>query len=225
MAEPTSPTTLSPQPATPVCARSTQRAVFVLASVALVLIGWRWVGDRMGTRPLELTRDGPGVGHRVDINKAGRTELMQLPGIGPSRADKILSYRQSKGGFQRVEDLRRVEGIGEATLARVKPWLTVDIDADDEVPDEPERLSRKPAAPPEPVRTSTKKPTPEGKIDVNRADLTELQALPGIGPAFAQRIIDERQKKPFTKIEDLRRVSGIGPKRFDQIKPFVVVGN
>jgi competence protein ComEA len=158
----------------------------------------------------------------VDINKAGRTELMQLPGIGPSRADKILSYRQSKGGFQRVEDLRRVDGIGEATLARVKPWLTVDAEAEEELSDEPELLKRKPAAP-EPVKGTTKKPAPDGKIDLNRASLSELQGLPGIGPALAQRIVDERQKKPFAAVEDLRRVSGIGVKRLEQIKPYAVV--
>jgi competence protein ComEA len=220
------PSSTSPAaPEAPVCARPTQIAVVLMISVALLLIGWRWIGDRLGTRPAELQRDVPVVAHRVDINKAGRTELMQLPGIGPGRADKILSYRQSKGGFQRVEDLRRVDGIGEATLTRVKPWLTVVADeGDDSIRDEPELLLRKPAVP-DTTKLSTKKPAPDGLIDVNRATLAELQGLPGIGPALAQRIVDERAKKPFAKVEDLRRVSGIGAKRLDQIKPFVAISN
>jgi competence protein ComEA len=216
------PSTSSSQPIPPVCARSTQWAVCALIAVAVVLIAWRWVGDRVGTRPSQLDRDSTG-GHRVDINKANRTELMQLPGIGPSRADKILSYRNTKGGFQNIDDLRGVEGIGDATMARIRPWLTVEAgEAEENTIQEPELLSRKPEK--SSATKSGKKPGLEGLIDVNRASLTELQRLPGIGPALAQRIVDERERKPFVKVEELRRVSGIGAKRLEQIRPYVAIG-
>jgi len=56
-------------------------------------------------------------------------------------------------------------------------------------------------------------------ININTASLAELDTLPGIGPAFAQRIIDYREKQGgFTTIEEIQAVSGIGPKLFEKIK-------
>jgi competence protein ComEA len=205
----------APEP--PATSRASQRAVAILLLVVIALIGGRWYTDRSRPRPAELQR----VSAPVELNRASRSELMQLPGVGPSRADKILAYRAANGGFQRVEDLRGVEGIGEITMQRLKPHVQVDGHVEPNA-DEPLRLSRKPA---EPARASsgTKKPLPETPIDLNVATAAELQRLPGIGPALAQRIIDERAKQPFGRIEDLRRVSGFGVKKIEQIKAYVVV--
>jgi len=54
-------------------------------------------------------------------------------------------------------------------------------------------------------------------VHVNWATATELQTLPGIGPKLAQRIIEARQQAYFTQLQDLLRVSGIGPARLEQI--------
>lgn len=63
-----------------------------------------------------------------------------------------------------------------------------------------------------------------GKININTADLSTLDTLPGIGPATAQKIIDYRnQNGPFTSIEDIKNVSGIGDKKFEQIKDKIKV--
>lgn len=63
----------------------------------------------------------------------------------------------------------------------------------------------------------------ETKINLNTASLTQLDTLPGIGPAYGQRIIDYRTKSPFTKIEDVMKVSGIGQLIFDKIKDQISV--
>ncbi len=62
------------------------------------------------------------------------------------------------------------------------------------------------------------------KVNINRADQTELEALPGIGPAKAQAIIDYRkQNGPFQQNEDLKNVSGIGEKTFEKLQDSITV--
>lgn len=61
-------------------------------------------------------------------------------------------------------------------------------------------------------------------LDLNQATKEDLEALPGIGPALAGRILDYRQSHgPFRQIEDLEQVSGFGPKKLAQLKPYLVV--
>jgi competence protein ComEA len=64
----------------------------------------------------------------------------------------------------------------------------------------------------------------DNKININTADLVELDTLPGIGPTTAQKIIDYRnQNGPFKSIEEIKNVSGIGDKKFEEIKDKIKV--
>lgn len=62
---------------------------------------------------------------KININKASTTELQQLPGIGPSTAEKIMEYRRQNGTFHKVEDLKNISGIGEKTFARLREKISV----------------------------------------------------------------------------------------------------
>lgn len=57
------------------------------------------------------------------------------------------------------------------------------------------------------------------QVDPNQASEEELCALPAIGPVLAKRIMEARKAQPFSRAEDLRRVSGIGPKTLEKIRP------
>ena len=66
---------------------------------------------------------------------------------------------------------------------------------------------------------------PEAPIDLNAATPGRLHSLPGIGPVLAERIIVHRTDVgPFTSVDDLRNVPGIGEKRIEALEPFVTVG-
>ncbi|MBO4449824.1 MAG: helix-hairpin-helix domain-containing protein [Clostridiales bacterium] len=62
-----------------------------------------------------------------------------------------------------------------------------------------------------------------GKVNINTADKTALQTLPGIGAVTAQSIIDYRSKTPFRSTDDLKKVSGIGAAKFERVKDFITV--
>ena len=65
---------------------------------------------------------------------------------------------------------------------------------------------------------------PAKPIDLNMANVKELQELPGVGPVTAQRIIDLREKSGrFHRVEDLLAVRGISQKKLDAMRPYVTV--
>ena len=64
------------------------------------------------------------AGFRINPNTASRAELLQLPGVGPRMADRILEERSRGGGFASIEDLGDVPGIGGVTLDRMRDFLT-----------------------------------------------------------------------------------------------------
>jgi competence protein ComEA len=63
-----------------------------------------------------------------------------------------------------------------------------------------------------------------GVVDLNRADTAELDALPGIGPVLARRIVEyRRQHGPFRRVEELRAVRGVGPRLLERLRARVGV--
>lgn len=170
-------------------------------------------GERRG-RPLDS-------GERIDPNSASEIELDRLPGIGPATASAVVQARDTGVVFGRPDDLLIVRGIGPALLARIRPSLELNP-----------RLARRGAPlvarPPGGVTGSTtgrpESPSSDRRVDVNRADAAELQRLPGIGPALAERIVDERRVRPFHSVGDLVRVRGIGSATVARLEDFATAG-
>ena len=78
---------------------------------------------------------------------------------------------------------------------------------------------------PAPAAKHASAATTASPVNLKTATQAQLEALPGIGPSAAQRILDYRQKNgSFRKIEDLMNVKGIGEKSFLKLKPLITVG-
>jgi competence ComEA-like helix-hairpin-helix protein len=201
-------------------ARALKRAVVVLLLVSSVRWAWgrdappapsdesvldellqesREAADEANRRTEPLAE-----GERVDPNRADEVQLDRLPGVGPATARAIVGARDAGIVFVRPEDLAQVAGIGPATVARIETLLDLDTP-----PAPRSRISRadgeadRSLAPP---------------VDVNTATADELVALPGIGPALAERIRHERMKRMFTSLDDLTRVPGIGPATVERLR-------
>ncbi|MBN2417568.1 helix-hairpin-helix domain-containing protein [bacterium] len=61
----------------------------------------------------------------VDLNTASQADLEKIPGIGPVTADRIILYRESKGLFVTLDELKHVRGIGEKTFLKIAPYLKI----------------------------------------------------------------------------------------------------
>jgi competence protein ComEA len=75
------------------------------------------------------------------------------------------------------------------------------------------------------VSKTAAKPAVVTPVNINTASASDFEALPGIGPAMAARIVEYRQKNgPFKKVEDLMNVRGLGEKNFLKLKPQLTLG-
>lgn len=73
---------------------------------------------------------------------------------------------------------------------------------------------------------ATASPWPDMRIDLNSADEAQLDLLPGIGPSLARRIVENRSRVgSFDSIDNLQRVSGIGPRTIERFRPYVVISD
>jgi len=141
------------------------------------------------------------AGPPVDINTAGLEELQTLPGIGPALARRIIEDREANGPFREPGDLSRVFGIGEGRYRQLQDLITAGQAG-------------------APVRRADA----GDRVNLNTATQSELETLPGIGPALARRIIDYREQEGgFKNTEDLVQVYGIGPKTYESLENRVTV--
>ena len=85
------------------------------------------IRDRARTLEASGTSEGggPGSSGLVNLNTAGKEALMTLSGIGESKAEDIIRYREESGGFKKIEDIMKVPGIKNAGFQKIKDRITV----------------------------------------------------------------------------------------------------
>ena len=147
-------------------------------------------------------------GERIDVNRAPAEELRRLPRIGPALAERVITVRREEGPFRDAADLiERVPGVGARTVEALEPHL--EFGAASGLSGAPAGLDTRRGA----------------LLDLNRASAAELEALPGIGPVIAGRIVAHRQTYGrFNEVADLEAVSGVGPATLERIAEYVTTG-
>ncbi|HKT59459.1 MAG TPA: helix-hairpin-helix domain-containing protein [Gemmatimonadales bacterium] len=212
-----------------------RRALLLLLSLGLGGQGIRWWLARPNDAPGEiqllaalpprsptahrdsiLARARPlGPSERIDADRASAVELARLPRVGLALAKRIVADREARGPFGGPAGLDRVPGIGPGLLAAIGPHLAFSgaSTAGARLP----ITSTQPGAPADPAGPAV--------VDLNTADVTMLDALPGVGPGRARAIIGYREANgPFHAVQELARVPGFGPAALARLQGRVRVG-
>lgn len=165
--------------------------------------------------------DARGGGNRiyVFIETAGGESLADLlVKAGLARAYGV--YRQTPSGISQSESIERMQDLELAAAAAGRGlWAYTDWEA---LPEE--RLAERMEI--EELRVAMgggARVTADKPVNINKADETTLQQLPGIGPALSGRIVEQRERRPFAAKSDLKQVSGIGSKTYETLEPLIAV--
>jgi len=154
-----------------------------------------------------------GPGERLDADAVSAPELARLPRVGLALAKTIVANRDTHGSFGSVAALDRVPGIGPGLLRTLSPYLSFSGSVASASRVGQSAAAGTPLASPGLRETTPVPKRPAGSaLNVNHATAVELEALPGIGPGLARRIVADREAQgPFAAVADLDRVPGIGP--------------
>ncbi|MCY4159111.1 MAG: helix-hairpin-helix domain-containing protein [Bacteroidetes bacterium] len=139
----------------------------------------------------------------TDINSANAATLQRIQGIGPTKAQTIIDYREQHGFFESLDDLIQVRGIGKATLENFRR-ANFCIHVSNSTGEYPDHHSH--------VTLDDSILSETACENINTADASTLQRVHGIGPVRAQAIIGYRsQHGSFTTLDELLDVREIPP--------------
>lgn len=205
-----------------------RRALLLLFCLSVAGQGIRLMVGRPGEPPgqvalLPVERRGSPTAHResalaaarplangetLDPDQASVEELLRLPRVGPALAKAIVADRAARGPFGSLDGLDRVAGVGPGLLAALRPYLRFEAP-----PGSAGRTAVTPCAAPADCLPNLNQMTPK-----------ELEALPGIGPALAVRIVSYRDSHgAFADIGELLAIPGIGPAMVARLRTLVAI--
>lgn len=167
------------------------------------------------------------INYPLDINFASCEELMSLSGIGATRANEIISYRNNIGYFYSVEDIKNVSGIGNGIFSNIKDYIYVETSILPPKKTEMTTTLTTPVTTPPTLSTTTTIPVTTTSapvlLNINTASLEELSALPQMNASSAQKIIDFRKHTDdgFTELTELLYV--LNPSTYSAIIDYITL--
>lgn len=191
------------------------------------------------TTTVKATTKKPDEPLYIDINTADAESLCRLDGIGEGLALAIICYREENGGFNNIEELMNVHGIGEGIFNSVRDYIYVEnpiypepeIEQEDypveneESEDEQEYVEDIPQE--ESAEILTEPPLTLGDvapIDINSADIELLMLLPHVDEEIAGKIIELRDSiHGFSNTYELLYVDELSQEKVAEILEYVVV--
>lgn len=102
-----------------------RRFNFVKALLLVVALAAGVAAPLFAAAPTPSTAPKATEARPIDINTADGAAFETVPGIGKSLSQRILTFREKNGPFQSVDDLMKVQGIGEKSIQKLRPYLTV----------------------------------------------------------------------------------------------------
>ncbi len=102
-----------------------RRFNFVKALVLVVALAGTVTAPLLAAAPSPAAASKATEARPIDINTADGAAFETVPGIGKSLSARILTFREKNGPFQSVDDLLKVQGIGEKSIQKLRPYLTV----------------------------------------------------------------------------------------------------
>lgn len=184
-------------------------AVIVDGGSALAVPGAFGAADPLGASGPDVDRSSPGVLVVEIVGAVPRPGVFRLP-----QGSRVGDLIAAAGGYGPRVDTARAEW--QLNLAaKLRDGDQVRVPSRDDPPEF--ALADASAGPGEPA-------TPGGApVDLNRATQVELEALPGVGPATALKIIAAREEAPFAAVEELRTRGVLGEKTFEKLRELVAV--
>lgn len=154
----------------------------------------------------------------VDPNTATFAELILIPNLGKKLAAEIVSFRKTTT-IKGPNDLSLIPGFGDNRLAKLAgyfhfPDATTSGNQDESKKNPQYSMDINP-------ENERGKKQISFTINPNKASQNELEQVPGIGPKLAVKVIETRKIKPFSSLEDLIRVPGIGQKNLERFRPYL----
>jgi len=194
-------------------------------AVAVALAAWAVWGSSCGVQNAGPVPAGSRVATQTAASRA--TSDPALPAAPASITVHVVGEVRHPGVYQLAGGARAIDAVnaaggllGDAEQAAVNLARVVADGEQIAVPREGEAVASAGGA----GGAGATSPG-SGKVDINAATAEQLDALPGIGPATAAKIISDRTSNgPFRNVDDLMRVPGIGPSKFDALKDLIRTG-